>query len=248
MAEPLLIRFMQPLLAGRRSECFELIHAALQDTPAKDLLCDVIWPAVAQVHRLYCDDRVNTAVEHIAVRICRALTDQLQRELPTHPPTGRKAVVACAPGELEELGAQMCADLLQSQGWEICLVGGGVPHDELLALIGQQRPTVLLIFGTTPDEAPSTRALISLVREIGVCPTMNIVTSGGIFNRADGLWQEVGADASYPTARELLRGINDLPPREPRSVRKSIVKQRNRKRKSATPVDHSKAEALAATL
>lgn len=235
MPEPLLIRFMQPLLAGRRSECFDLIRRALDDTPAKDLLCDVLWPAVGQIERLHKDDRINTAVEHMAVRICRGLADQLQLSLPSTSGCGRRVVIACAPTELEELGAQMCADLLQSQGWQIFFVGGGVPHDELLALIGQQRPEVLLLFGTAPDEVAETRALIQLIREIGVCPTMNIVTSGGIFNRADGLWQEVGADACYPTARELLRTINDLTPREAKVTRKSIVKQRNRKRKGAAP-------------
>lgn len=235
MPEPLLIRFMQPLLAGRRTECFELVRAALDDMPAKDIICDVLWPAIGQVERLHKDDRINTAIEHIALRICRGLADQLQLSLPQPTPMGRRVVISCAPTELEELGGQMCSDLLQSQGWEVYFVGGGVPHDELLALIGQQRPDVLLLFGTSPEEVADTRSLIQLIREIGVCPTMNIVTSGGIFNRADGLWQEVGADACYPTARELLRAINDLAPRQAKTVRKSIVKQRNRKRKGSGP-------------
>lgn len=235
MPEPLLIRFMQPLLAGRRIECFELVRRALDDTPAKDLICDVIWPAMGQIERLFRDDRINTAVEHMAARICRGLVDQLQLSLPSSALNGRRVVITCTATELEELGAQMCADLLQSQGWEVFLVGSGVPHDEILGLIGQQRPDVLLIFGTSPDEVPDTRNLITLVRDVGVCPTMNIVTSGGIFNRADGLWQEVGADASYATARDLLRGIQDLAPREAKVTRKSIVKKRNRRRKGAMP-------------
>ncbi len=53
MPESLLIRYLQPLLAGRRAECFELITDAVrQGSPAEELLCEVIWPARAQIERL----------------------------------------------------------------------------------------------------------------------------------------------------------------------------------------------------
>ena len=236
MAEPILIRFMQPLIVGRRAECFELIRRALDDTPAKQVLCDVIWPAMMQIDRLFRDDRVSTAVEQMATRICRTLADQLQAHLPQNSLNGKRVVILCAGTEQEELGAQICADLLQSDGWDVYFVGRMIPHDETLELVGKQSPDALVIFGTAPDDVPDTRQMIELIREVGVCPRMNIVASGGIFNRADGLWQEVGADAFAPTARDLLRTIDGLPPRELKVVRKSIVKQRNRKRKGHVPL------------
>lgn len=247
MPDPLLIHYMQPLIAGRRSECFELIRGALNSQPAEDILCDVVWPAMGQVERLYHDDRINTAIEHMAARINRTVADQLQSALQQAPANGRRAIVVSAGTEAEELGAQMSADLLESKGWEVFFVGAGVPHDEVLALVGEHRPQMLLIFGTEPEQVPTCRQLISLIREIGVCPTMNIVTSGGIFARADGLWQEMGADVCYPTVRDLLEQVDDLKPREPNKTRKSIVKQRNRKRKKKTEAVESVVPVAAAT-
>lgn len=233
MSQPLLIRYMQPLLAGRRSECFELVTQALQQgTPADDLLCNVVWPAMSQIERLYDDDRINCAAEHMATRINRTVVDQLQAHLPQRPLRSQRVIVVSADGLHEELGAQMVADLFQASGWEVYFPGGGVPDDEVLAMVGQLRPAALLIFGAQPEAVASTRALIERIRDIGVCPLMNIVVTGGIFNRADGLWQEIGADAFSANPREVVSLVNDLGPREPGTPRLGIVKKRRRRRKS----------------
>ncbi len=233
MPEPFLIRYMQPLLAGRRAECFDLVHQAVREgTPADELLCDVVWPSLAQIERLYNDDRINSAVEHMAYRINRTVADQLQPHLPRNTAKGKRVVVACADHEGEELGAQMMADLFQSDGWEVFFVGGGVPDDEILSMVGQLRPHLLLIFGAHPEAVANTRAMIERIRDIGVCPTMNIMVTGGIFNRADGLWQEVGADAFCGQPRAVVAAANEMGPREPHAPRMGIVKKRRRRRKN----------------
>lgn len=232
MPEPFLLRYMQPLLAGRRAECFDLVSQEVaKGSPAENLMCDVVWPAMSQVERLYHDDRINTAVEHMAARINRSVADQLQPHLTRKPLNGKRVVVVSADGPNEELGAQLAGDLFQADGWEVFLVGGGVPHDEILSMVGQLRPHVLLIFGAEPEAVPNTRAMIERIRDIGVCPTMNIMVSGGIFNRADGLWQEVGADAFNGTLRGVLECANELGPRMPQPPRLGIVKKRRRRRK-----------------
>ncbi len=237
MSEPFLMRYMQPLLAGRRAECFDLVTEAVQKgIPAEKLMCDVIWPAMAQIERLYDDDRINRALEHMAARINRAVADQLQVHLPQKPPAGKRVLVASADAPGEELGAQIIADLFQADGWEVYFVGGGVPDDEVLGLIGQLRPEILLIFGAHPEAVANTRAMIGRIREVGVCPTMNVLVTGGIFNRADGLWQEIGADAFCQSPRGVLATANELGPREPHVQPLGIVKKRRRRRKAVATV------------
>ncbi|MCG3126981.1 MAG: hypothetical protein CHACPFDD_01837 [Phycisphaerae bacterium] len=236
MSEPLLTRYMQPLLAGRRSECFALVQHAVQGgwSPER-VVRDVVWPAMAQVERLFRDDRINVAIEHMAVRINRTVADQVQALLPSSAANGKRLIVTCADGETEELGAQMAADLFQSRGWDVYFPGGGVPADEILALIGQLRPSILLIFGTQPSGVPGTRRLIEMIRGVGIGQTMNIIVSGGIFDRADGLWQEVGADMFAEGADEAIALAESAEPREPRPMPLGMVKKRRRRRRSAEP-------------
>lgn len=236
MSQPFLIRYMQPLIAGRRAECFELVNEAVRsEMPAEDLLCDVVWPAMAQIRRLYDDDRINAAIEHMACRINRTVADQLQAHLPKRPECGKRVLISSADAEGEELGAQMIADLFQASGWDVFFLGGGVPDDEVLSMVGQVRPQVYVIFGAHPEAVANTRALIERIRDVGVCPAMNVIVTGGIFNRADGLWQEIGADAFSNNPRGVLNTAGELGPRQPNAPRLGIVKKRRRRRKSTTP-------------
>lgn len=237
MAIPLLTNYLQPLLAGRRADCFAIIEQALAEGwAARRLLNEVVWPALSQVERLFIDDRINIALEHMASLINRTVADRLQSALEQQPRNGKRIIVACADGFREEIGAQIVADLFQSEGWEVFFVGGGVPDDELLQLVGQVRPETLLLFGTEPQQVPGVRRLVELIREVDVCPTMNIVVSGGIFNRADGLWQEVGVDAFAATAESVMDLVREMPPRVPGPPRRGTVKKRQRRRTSKQPV------------
>lgn len=231
MSQPLLTRYMQPLLAGRRAECFDLMKDAVANgLPAREAICGVVWPAMAQIDRLYRDHRISTLIENMANRINRTVADQLQAHLPRQAPRNQRILITCAEGANEELGAQMVADLFQSDGWEVTFLGAGVPHDEILSLIGTHRPAILLIFGTQPQGVPEVRRLISWIREVDVCPAMNVIVSGGVYNRADGLWQEVGADVFAESAADVLRIANELPPRRAQPSPPGLAKKRRRRR------------------
>ncbi len=232
MPEPLLTRFLQPLLAGRRTECFSLLHEALlAGMPAETLVHDVVWPAIAQVQRLLGDDRITHAAASMAVRILRSAASQLQPHLHRRPANGRRMLVTSADGVEQEIGAQLVADLFEAEGWDVYFVGPEVPEDEMLALVGELRPDALLIFGTQAAAVPRTRRFVDMIREVGAVPQMNVIVSGGVFNRADGLWREVGADLFVERADELIRQAAQLGPRDPNKKRTGVVKKRRRKRK-----------------
>jgi methanogenic corrinoid protein MtbC1 len=229
----LLERFMDSLLSGKRQECRAILGEGIQATPTPaEIYHRLIWPALERIDRLYRDDTINLATKHMAVRINRALADQLQVHLPQSQPNGKRIVITCADGEPEELGAQACADLFEAEGWDVYFLGGGVPNDETLSLVGQLRPDILLVFGTQPQGIPGVRALIDMVREVDANPHMNVMISGGVFNRACGLWQEINADLFAPNAREALRIATEAKPRTPIVRVPGAPKKRRRRRRS----------------
>jgi len=80
---------------------------------------------------------------------------------------------------------------------------------------------------------PGVRRLVDLIREIGVNPTMNIMVSGGVFNRADGLWKEVNADLAAKTARQAIEIAEAAAPRTPAPPKPGAPKKRRRRRRPA---------------
>ncbi len=224
--------YISPLLAGDRIRCREVVKQRLEGTKdVPTIYQELLWPAMERVDKLYRADRINTAAEHMATRINRAIADQIQLRLERATPNGKRILITCADGEPEELGTQMTADLFEAQGWEVYLLGGGVPNDEILSLVGQLRPDMLLIFGTQPSGVPGVRHLVDLIHEINAVPTMNIMVSGGVFNRADNLWKEVNADLFAKTAHEAIPMADDAKPRTPTITPPGAPKRRRRRRR-----------------
>jgi len=224
--------FMSPLLLGHRVACRTFVDKTLKSFgDTLRVYHELLWPAMERVDKMYRADRINTAVEHMATRINRGIADQLQLRLPRAKPNGKRIVITCANDEPEELGAQMCADLFESRGWEVFFLGGGVPNDEILTLIGQLTPNMLLIFGTQPQGVPGVRKLVDTVREIGGNPTMNVMVSGGVFNRADGLWKEVNAEFFARNAEQAMDLADAAEPRTAPPPKPGAPKKRRRRRR-----------------
>lgn len=204
--EAILEQYLSSLLSGDRKACRGAIEHALQTgMPANLVYVDIIWPIMVEVEQLWRCDRITPAEEHLATRINRTIVDQLQNKLPRRPAKDKRIAICCAEQELQELGAQMMADLFESDGWDVKFLGGGLNNEDILAFVHEYSPDILLIYGTAPKQAPSVRHLIDTVRDINAWPEMRIMVSGGLFNRAEGLWEEIGADLFAPTALEALQ-------------------------------------------
>ena len=78
-------------------------------------------------------------------------------------------------------------------------------------MIGDLRPDLLVMFGTLPTGVPAVRRLIDYLREVNSCPDMQIKCCGGIYKRAEGLADEIGADLYAPDAAAAVQVANEHP-------------------------------------
>ena len=227
-------QYLEHLFLGRRCEARELMFAALdRGTTASRLLMHIIWPAMEQVEHLYREDRISRIIEHMAARINRMVADQLHGFLARKPKSGKRMVVVSGHGETEELGAQIIADMFEGEGWTVWLLGAGVPNDEILQFAGEVRPDILCVFGTGPSGVPEVRQLVELIRGVGICDDMQVLVAGGVFNRADGLAEEVKADLFAPDIMEVMQTVLEHPVRIPKPDVPEPGRRRKRKREPA---------------
>jgi methanogenic corrinoid protein MtbC1 len=233
LKEGILERYLEPLLRGDRKACRAVIEEALQTgVPANSVYVNIIWPIMVEIEKLLRDDKITPIQEHLATRINHTIVDQLQNKLPCKPSKGKKIAVCCAPYELQELGAQMMVDLFESNGWEVRFLGGGLTNDDILTFINEYGPDILLMYGISPRQAPDIRQLIDTIRAINAWPNMRIMVSGGLFNRAEGLWEEIGADLFAETALDAVQMASTENP-IPRFERRTI--NRRKKKQQTTP-------------
>jgi methanogenic corrinoid protein MtbC1 len=189
---------------------------------AETISRELYWPALDMVFTLYRNDQITTLAHQYATRLLRMLVDQAQSRYTQKPRRNRKICLFCGQNEPEELAGQLVADLLESDGYDVLFAGGGVANDEILAEVGSQEPHVLLLFASSNRDAPNIRVLIDTIRGIGACPEVQIVVGGGIFNRAPGLAEEIGADLCAGSPADLLDKLvrcKDVRANKPRKIR-----------------------------
>lgn len=206
ISERILAEYLEAVLSGNRKAARSVVEDVMhKSVPANTVYMELIWPIMNEIEKLRRSNRISPAQQNLAVRINRAIVDQLQNKLPKEPQKQKKITICCAAEEIQELGAQIAADLFESDGWEVKFLGGGLTNEDILRFVNSYAPDILLIYGTHPRQAPAIRQLIDSVREIDAHPEMRIMVSGGLFNRAEGLWQEIGADLFACDAQQAVQ-------------------------------------------
>ena len=202
--ETLIDRMFQTLISGDRSEARRLVRDTRDEISAEELTLRVYWPVMENVTRLFRADQLSVLAHHYATRILRQLLDQAQAQFHQKPRRNRTICLFSGPSETEELAGQLVADLAEADGYNVYFGGGGISADEILSEVAERAADVLLLFASAPCDAPGIRQLIDTVREVGALPDLQIVVGGGVFSRAPGLAEEIGADLWANDPEELL--------------------------------------------
>jgi methanogenic corrinoid protein MtbC1 len=232
-------QYLEVLLTGERLSARRVIQEAIAyGSSPYELLTQLIWPTMEQIQTLYREDRITQSTLNLATLLNRSITDQLGAQLKPKPSNNRKVMIFCGNDEPEELGGQITADLFEADGWTTRFAGGGVPEDEVLKLIGEYRPDLLVMFGTLPSGVPAVRKLIDYLREVNSCPDMQVMCCGGIYKRAEGLADEIGADLYAPDAADAVAVANDHPTRKATVDQQTVGRTRRIRKAAARKAGH----------
>jgi methanogenic corrinoid protein MtbC1 len=203
-------QLFQALVSGDRQSCRRLVAEATESVGATELAREVYWSVLDTMNTLFRNDQISMLSYQYGTRLLRSLVDQAQAGYEQGTRRDRTICMFCGESEADDLAAQLVADLAEADGYDVFFGGSGIANDEILAEVNQRRPDVLLLFSSGPRDAPNIRELIDHVRGVNACPQMQIVVGGGIFNRAPGLAEEIGADLWATSPRELLSVLESM--------------------------------------
>ena len=219
-------RLLELALRGDRASLRVFLDEAIDrsaDHP-RHVLSGVISPALGALETVSREDRATAAAIAIMLGSMRLATARVIERLAGWAPSlgedGRRIVIFSGAGGLEMLQAEIMAAELECDGHEVRFGGGGVPSDEILASVGAWSPDVLLLFASCPTDVPGIRELIDTIRTVDACPELQIAVGGGVFARAPGLAEEIGADLWASEDPDLRAAILDDP------ARRAIPEQR----------------------
>jgi methanogenic corrinoid protein MtbC1 len=196
-------RYLRAQLTGNRREAVRLVveDGLGRGAAIMELQEGVIQAAQDEIGRLWQQNQVTIAQEHMATAISHLTLAALFERAEPKPPLGKKLLLACVEGELHDLPARMAADFIDLEGFEVRYLGANVPHDSLVSMVRAEQPDVIGLSVTMAFNVPALRTAVERLRAAIDRP---IFIGGHALRWQLGLAAQLGVEAGGDTATEVL--------------------------------------------
>ncbi|CAN5719092.1 hypothetical protein BH23CHL2_BH23CHL2_12230 [soil metagenome] len=199
-------RYLDALIVPSRLQALEtVIHALRAGMPPLDLYVDVIGWAHHRIGDLWERNEISVSQEHVATAISQLALSQIYPSLPRKQPAGRTAIVACVEGELHDMGARMVADMLETEGFEVVLLGANPPTDSLGQMVRDLSPDVVGLSVSMESFLPAAVQAVERIREAG--PEEIQILVGGHAASELGAYEGVHLVDDELDVREVITGL-----------------------------------------
>lgn len=196
-------RYLAAQLRGDRREALRLVidEGLLRGAGVRDLQLAVIQEAQRDIGKLWQENAISVADEHLATAISNMILAHLYDRAERAPSNGKHVLIACVEGELHDMPSRLVADTLDLGGFEVSYLGASVPTDSLIAFIKAQEPDLIALSATMAFHATALRAAVARIREVSSIP---IIVGGGACSWARSLASDVRAEGTASDAAEAL--------------------------------------------
>jgi methanogenic corrinoid protein MtbC1 len=203
-------RFLEALRRGDRRAADGVVdHILDRGAGLRDLYLDVIQPAMREIGRLWQENELTVAEEHLATAITQsAMGRAFERVYRWHESRNPSLIAACVDEERHQVGLRMICDLLELEGWDPAYLGASVPVESLVAMVEKRRPDVVALSAATAPNLPRLRDAVGAIRKAPLTTQPLIMVGGRAVSGNPELASRLGADitaADAAGAVELLR-------------------------------------------
>lgn len=165
------VAFYQRLTAHDQDEAADIALTALKEvgTTPERVFDQVVVPALCLAKRDLQDGDLSAEVAQFAVRATREIAEEVALQKPAtveerEPDDERVRVLLCpARDEMDQLGIELFAYLLEPEKWEIETAAVEILASELLARVEEFQPAAVVIGSLPPGGLAHTRYLVMRV-------------------------------------------------------------------------------------
>jgi MerR family transcriptional regulator, light-induced transcriptional regulator len=203
--------YLEAVLGGSRGRARAVVdQARAGGMDIQALYLHIFQPALREVGRLWQENRITVADEHLATAITQALMAQLRGEqLAGGAGTRRSIIAACVDSERHEVGLRMVCDLLEIEGWDVTFLGASVPSSGLAEMVRERRPDAVAFSVSLLGHVPRLTRVVSALREALGEATPVIVVGGRPFLEQPALAAGIGADIVARDAGEVVERLRE---------------------------------------
>ena len=202
--------FLDAIRRGDRKDAFDVIDDALDRGFALHYVhSKIITPALREVGRLWQENIMTVAEEHLASGIAQAAMHRaFERTFHWKDRQTPRIVAACAPGEQHCIGLKMICDLLELDGWDSIYLGASVPVESFVDLVREKLPDAVGISAAIDPHVPRVQEVIDALRSADLKKKPFIVVGGRAFLADPSLGERVGADLTAADGESAVKMLD----------------------------------------
>lgn len=196
--------YLNEILAGKRKPALEIIMEAYHGGyPIPAIYLDIFQEALYEIGRLWETNQITVADEHMGTAITQYVMSNLYQHFEVAKMQRGKLVMTGVEGELHQVGANMVADVLEADGWDVMFLGTNVPAEGVIESIRQHKADLFGISSTMFFNIPKVIRLVEATRkEFG--DSVRIMLGGGAFRTVQELPPELEGCLVALNLREAL--------------------------------------------
>jgi methanogenic corrinoid protein MtbC1 len=188
------LEYLSAALAGDRRGAWKAVNDAIATGISVPVIYnDVLVWTQRRLGRLWAEASISVAQEHMASAVTQSVVARLYAEIDVERTRGT-ILLGGVEGELHVLPAQLAADLLEFEGWDVAFLGTHVPSKDFIAAIEAEQPKVVGLSVTVASNLPATASLIRDIR--ARFPTLPIVLGGRTTRLLDRLADELDVEVA----------------------------------------------------
>lgn len=201
----LALRFLLAILESRAQDAHELVLNALDSgLGAEELLRKIVQSTQRELGRMWQTGEIDVASEHFGSRIAERLATLLHARSPRAPRNGKRVLVAAVGGNQHDFATRLLADALDRAGYDAALLGADTPPVEVARGAHHARADVVALSASIGTQVRIVDLTIRALRTLPETSAIPVIVGGMPFATIEGLWRDVGADA---TAADLAAAI-----------------------------------------
>jgi MerR family transcriptional regulator, light-induced transcriptional regulator len=197
------------LIAGNRAHAQALVKSSLDNGVALiDMEVDLMQPAMYQVGRLWQDNKISVAQEHLSTALSQNILALAFANAEFADPLGKKVLCACVEGNHHGLGLRMISDAFETSGWDACFLGTNTPNASILSQVDKEEPDVLALSVSLPHQILGLQVLLGQLHTEMAGKRPSVVVGGLAFNNHKTLSGALKVDQCYTDAKALYADLH----------------------------------------
>lgn len=144
LTEATYLEYFDALLNGNRDKCADIVDKLLKDkVELIDLYEKLFQRSMYRIGKLWDQNKITVAEEHIATYITDTLVDVVCSKLHKAQKKNKTLVITCIEKEFHCIGAKIIVDYFEFLGWDVFMLGANTPVNELLNVIKDKKPDLI---------------------------------------------------------------------------------------------------------